>query len=107
MAYKLRRGQIVRSHTGKSYVVKEFLGSGGQGEVYKANSGSSDYAVKWYYPHSATETQLELIKKLIAIGPPNDRFLWPLELLCDDRIKGFGYTMKLRDRNYKGIVDLM
>ncbi len=76
MAYKLRRGQVVRSHTGKSYVVKEFLGSGGQGgEVYKAQASGSDYAVKWYFPHSATETQLELIKKLIAIGPPNDKFL--------------------------------
>ncbi len=107
MAYKLRRGQVVRSHTGKSYVVKEFLGSGGQGEVYKAQASGSDYAVKWYFPHSATETQLELIKKLIAIGPPNDKFLWPLELLSDDRINGFGYTMRLRDKNYKGIVDLM
>jgi len=107
MAYKLRRGQVVRSHTGKSYVVKEFLGSGGQGEVYKAHANGADYAVKWYFPQSATENQLELIKKLIAIGPPTDKFLWPLELLSDSRIKGFGYSMKLRDRNYRGIVDLM
>lgn len=107
MAYKLKRGQIVRSHKGKTYLVKEFLGSGGQGEVYKAQSGGFDYAVKWYFPHTATENQLELIKKLIAIGPPNDKFLWPLELLTDDKLSGFGYTMKLRDRHYKGIVDLM
>jgi len=107
MAYKLRRGQVVRSHTGKSYVIKEFLGSGGQGEVFKAHTSGKDYAVKWYYPHSATENQLELIKKLIAIGPPNDKFLWPMELLSDERINGFGYSMKLRDKHYKGIVDLM
>lgn len=107
MAYKLRRGQIVRSHTGKAYVVREFLGSGGQGEVFKAHVNGVDYAVKWYYPGSATENQLELIKKLIAIGPPNDKFLWPLELLTDEKLQGFGYAMRLRDKSYKGIVDLM
>ncbi len=107
MSSKLRRGQMVRSHTGKGYMIREFLGSGGQGEVFKAAEGGKEYAVKWYYPHTATEKQLALIKKLIAVGPPNDRFLWPLELLTDDRTKGFGYVMKLRDPNFKGIVALM
>lgn len=107
MAYKLRRGQTVRSHTGKTYLVRDFLGSGGQGEVFKATASGMDYAVKWYYPNSATENQLELIKKLIAIGPPNDKFLWPLELLTDEKMNGFGYSMRLRDKSYKGIVDLM
>ncbi len=37
MAYKLKRGQIVRSHKGKTYLVKEFLGSGDRVKFIRRN----------------------------------------------------------------------
>jgi len=103
----LKTGQRLKSVDGRRFMVRTFLGSGGQGEVYKVLSGSDELALKWYYQHTATEHQKQLIKNLVKIGPPNNKFLWPLELIEDPETKGFGYVMPLRPQKYKSIVDLM
>src|SRR5581483_632859 len=47
---------------------------------------------------------------LVKQGPPNDRFLWPIELAETGEpatVPGFGYVMPLREARYRGIIDLM
>ena len=87
--------------------VEQFLGGGGQGEVYRATLDGSQVALKWYFPGQATPEQQQNLKILIARGAPNSKFLWPLELVTAAGLKGFGYIMPLRDAHYKSIVDLM
>ena len=50
--------------------------------------------------------------KLIEKGSPTkneakDLFLWPEDLVYQEKGKPFGYIMELREKQYKGIVDLM
>lgn len=104
----LKLGQTV--HTESSGIpckTETFLGGGGQGEVYRANLGGKPVALKWYFPASATPQQRKALEVLIKKGPPNERFLWPMELTSASGVQGFGYVMPLREPRYRGIVDLM
>jgi DNA-binding helix-hairpin-helix protein with protein kinase domain len=103
----LKSGQIVHTETGVPCEVGQFLGGGGQGEVYKADVSGKTVALKWYFPAQATPEQRDGLDALIKKGPPNDKFLWPLELTSSPDVPGFGYIMPLREPRFKGIVDLM
>jgi eukaryotic-like serine/threonine-protein kinase len=108
MSQLLKPKQKVRTESsGMSCEVEQFLGGGGQGEVYRANLGGKSVALKWYFPNQATPEQREALEVLVKIGPPNDKFLWPQELTSAGGVPGFGYVMPLRDSRYKGIVDMM
>lgn len=87
--------------------VEQFLGGGGQGEVYRARLGGKSVALKWYFPASATTEQRAALETLVRKGPPNEKFLWPMELTSAMDVEGFGYVMPLREPRYKGIVDMM
>ena len=101
-------GQIVNTgSSGQPCKIGQFLGGGGQGEVYRADFNGKPVAVKWYFQQTATAEQRIGLEKLITAGPPNDRFLWPMEIMQADNVPGFGYLMPLREPRYKGIVDLM
>jgi DNA-binding helix-hairpin-helix protein with protein kinase domain len=103
-----RPGQTVWLEiAGERCEIKELIGSGGQGQVYHTAINGEDCALKWYFPHSATDAQRNAIERLIHKGPPNDRFLWPLDIaLCQDN-PSFGYVMPLRDPRYRGMSELM
>jgi DNA-binding helix-hairpin-helix protein with protein kinase domain len=103
----LKSGQTVHTESGVPCQVAQFLGGGGQGEVYKANVSGKTVALKWYFPAQATPEQRTSLETLVKKGPPNDRFLWPLELTTSPDMPGFGYIMPLREPRFKGIVDLM
>ncbi len=64
-------------------------------------------ALKWYFPNSATSEQRKILEKLIEKGAPNDKFLWPIEVVSAENIPGFGYIMLLREERYKSLFDLM
>ena len=103
-----RAGASVRgSVSGANYTVRDFIGGGGQGEVYKVNGSNGDFALKWYYPGSATKEQSEKIDNLSKMAPPSPRFLWPLERTTSSTAPGFGYVMNLRPREYKGLNALL
>ncbi len=87
--------------------VRRLIGSGGQGEVYAVDVDGDGLALKWYYPQLATPEQREALRALVETGPPNGRFLWPLDLVEFKNRPGFGYLMALRDGRYKGITDLL
>ena len=111
MEGQLTIGTEFKSECGNKYKVVEYLGAGGQGEVYKVSCGASEYALKWYFIGSATEAQKKILDKLIEKGSPTrneveDVFLWPKDLIYEGPGK-LGYIMDLRPEEYKGIVDLM
>ncbi|HZO86832.1 MAG TPA: hypothetical protein VFB38_00730 [Chthonomonadaceae bacterium] len=108
MSQILKRGQTVRTKSSSlSCEVEQFLGGGGQGEVYKATWADKLVALKWYFPQAATPEQKASIERLVKMGPPNERFLWPIELVSSPQVLGFGYLMPLREPRYKSLVDLM
>jgi len=89
--------------------VEQFLGGGGQGEVYRADLGGKPVALKWYFPAYllATPEQRAALETLIKKGAPSDKFLWPMELTSEEGVEGFGYIMPLREPRYKSLFDLM
>jgi serine/threonine protein kinase len=104
----LKSGQSVRTESsGLNCEVEQLLGGGGQGEVYRAMLEGKPVAIKWYFPASATSEQRAALQELIIIGAPNDKFLWPLELVSATGTAGFGYLMPLRPNSYKSLFELM
>lgn len=92
---------------GERCEIREWIGSGGQGEVYRALMHDQEYALKWYFEKNATKEQREAIDRLVHKGPPNDRFLWPLDLAVCQGIPSFGYLMPLREARFRGLAELM
>jgi serine/threonine protein kinase len=87
--------------------VEKLLGSGGQGEVYQANLSNHPVALKWYYPQYLQQdvNLRKRLEKAIKSGAPNDRFLWPMDIVTSSEVSGFGYIMPLRDQQYKSTLD--
>jgi serine/threonine protein kinase len=110
MSELLKSGQVVQSQSGQPCRVEKLLGSGGQGEVYKVNWAGGPYALKWYYPETATAEQRAILEKLLGGGQykqPSEAFLWPLDIACNPGVSGFGYIMRLREPRFKSLLDLM
>ena len=95
--------------TGRRAVVRNILGEGGQGHVFAVDVDGTRQALKWYHPHAATPNQRAVILDLIERRPPNNRFLWPLEL-AERRAageEGFGYTMPVRPDRFVSMASVM
>lgn len=110
MSPLLRSGESVQGKDSDlSYKVEDFLGGGGQGEVYRVGGAGSSFAIKWYYPeYLAQDVDLaSRLQEIIRLGSPTDRFLWPIELVSSGSSPGYGYVMQLREPRFKGIVDIM
>jgi serine/threonine protein kinase len=87
--------------------IRELIGSGGQGEVYRVLMNEEEYALKWYFQKHASKEQREAIERLVHKGAPNDRFLWPLDLALCQGVPSFGYLMPIREPRYQSMADLM
>jgi serine/threonine protein kinase len=108
MDHILESGRVTVTESSRMQCqVDQYLGGGGQGEVYSAKLGDKVVALKWYFTESATPEQWAALKTLVDKGPPNEKFLWPVELVTAPGVDGFGYIMPLREPRYKSIVDLM
>jgi len=69
--------------------IEQEMGSGTQGKVYSLISpDNSLLALKWYFPSMATKEQFEILKSLVNIPSPSDRFLWPIALIENDQKEG-------------------
>ncbi|MGW5349466.1 protein kinase domain-containing protein [Streptomyces sp. NPDC004031] len=101
----LASGAALRAESGLAVSVREMLGSGGQGEVYRVSTPSGDRALKWYYPGLATGAQRAIVEDLVARDVRDDRFLWPQELV-QGAGSAFGYLMPLRPERFRGLPDL-
>ena len=104
----LAPGQIVHTQpAAHACEVIDLIGEGAQGEVYRARLADRMMALKWYHPSAATAQQRASLDRLIRKGPPNNRFLWPIEMAIAQGVTGFGYLMPLREERFRGLVDLM
>ncbi|HNQ71520.1 protein kinase domain-containing protein [Mesotoga prima] len=114
MGQLLKPGQkLLMNNSRIACTVEEFIGGGGQGEVYKV-IGDQNYAVKWYFPEYLREdTDLKRrIETLINYGAPDENFLWPLDLMIsaeeqEETEKSFGYVMLLRQQRFKSFKDFI
>ena len=99
---------LILPTSNRQVVITRTLGEGSQGVVFEARDDRGEHlAVKWYYEHTATESQREAIGLLVERGSPSDRFLWPSELLSARGVVGFGYAMPLRPADYGSLSELL
>ena len=110
MVGELPPGTALRTAAaGMDCVIDGLLGSGGQGEVYRARLDGGLVAVKWYHEAyvEAFPNQIQLLEAAISSGPPDHRFLWPLDLVSLDGSPSFGYIMPLRDERFVEMTRLV
>lgn len=105
---ELKPGYTGKTVYGNTFTVLEFLGGGGQGNVYKVKCGNREMALKWYHkstiekmkdPYEFYDNLMANIKK----GAPTSAFLWPEEL-TEKSDGSFGYIMALRPSNYEELT---
>jgi serine/threonine protein kinase len=99
--------RIEGQHSGVTYTVEQFLGAGGQGEVYKVTEDEQEWALKWYFPLWIDRSQYSALDSLVRAGAPNSRYLWPMELARRPGTTGLGYIMPLRDPKFSSLADLI
>lgn len=99
--------ELRKTSDGSRLIAEKLLGAGGQGEVWRANDGGRMVAVKVYHPHTATQDQRQVLERLVAKGPPAQQFLWPIDMIEDVRSGTYGYTMELREPNFRALEDFM
>ena len=109
MSDLLQRGEVLcTKHSGQTCTVEQFIGGGGQGEVFRAKWGTMPVALKWYFSHTATPEQHAALEKLVTDHkPPTNNFLWPLDLAESDHLPGYGYVMRLREPRFRSLLDLV
>jgi serine/threonine protein kinase len=107
MEGNLKVGSVLTSDAGNRYDVIKLLGAGGQGEVYEVEHKGGRYALKWFFKHTATPAQKNIIGNLVAKGAPDATFLWPMDIISELPGRPFGYVMELRSADYRSIVDMM
>lgn len=101
---KFKRADTITAGGGV-YTVTDFLGEGGQGEVYLVEQDGREFALKVYKKPESPDFRYNL-KNNIKRGAPSREFLWPLELLdFDDGT--LGYVMDLRPKNYVSFVSYL
>jgi eukaryotic-like serine/threonine-protein kinase len=106
----LTEGQRLRAdESGAVLTVGARLGGGGQGEVYVAEMGGHQVAVKWYFPDKLTvDTGLrDRLRMVVRRGSPSPAFLWPSDLAVSRDVAGFGYIMPLREARFRDFTEVM
>ena len=101
----LNKGQTITTADGRVFVIKEFLGEGGQGEVYLVSNNKETLAFKLYKEIPDSDFIYNL-KTNISKGSPSSNYLWPLSAIEFEDGK-FGYLMDLRPKNYKSFVSYL
>lgn len=102
---RFRKNDTITLNENEKIVVKDFLGDGGQGEVYLVDYNGQDYALKVYKSEVSSDFRYNL-KNNIERGAPSKDFLWPKLLLDFDDGK-IGYLMDLRPKNFTSFVSYL
>lgn len=79
--------------------IKQKLGEGGQGIVYRVELNGKNYALKWY-TQPCTKAFYDNLSNNIHNGAPTSAFLWP-QFLTVKKENHFGYIMPLRPPEFK------
>ena len=102
----LENGRKIVAPTGNEYIIQDFLSFDHWGEMYRVIINGRTLALKWYYPH-IPGAQRDGLETLISQGSPTEKFPWPIEIVTDSGISGFGYIRAFRENNYHSIIDLI
>ena len=96
-------------HSGVVGSVGQAIGSGGQGTVYVCDIAGRKLALKWYAANTvqADETLAVRIERLVGMGPPDHRFVWPMDLADIAGRSEFGYVMPLISSDRAPLSDLL
>lgn len=103
---RLRKNEIIKTTDGKDIKVLEFLGSGGQGTVYKVKYDGKKYALKWYRKSVDDDFYKNLCEN-VKRGSPADTFLWPLAITEKDGDGCIGYVMKACPKDYQPLSQFL
>lgn len=99
-----QKGDTITTN-GKQYVVRETLGEGGQGTVFRVSDKRKSYAMKIYSKPVSQGFRNNLIAN-IDRGSPSPAFLWPQAFL-DFEDGQCGYLMDLRPKNFVSFVSYL
>ena len=104
----LARGRAFLLQSGGGGFVGALLGSGGQGSVYEADCAGRKLALKWYHPHVAASdaTLRQRIVRMVQQGPPDQNFVWPMDIAVIQGQNSFGYLMPLISDDRRPIKDI-
>ena len=95
--------------SGAKGVVGQLIGAGGQGAVYACDVGGRRLALKWYHRFVVQQDAglRRRIEQLVAVGPPDARYLWPLDSAIIEGRTEFGYIMPLMNEDRRPLKDLI
>lgn len=101
----LKRNQQVEFNSGRTAIVVDKLGSGGQGIVYRVifDDTGEEKALKWYFRDNLISPKkfYNHLEENIKGGSPSKTFVWPEELTIWDDNQSFGYTMEIFPSGYE------
>ena len=100
-----KKNDVITMNETEKIVIEDFLGEGGQGEVYLVDYLGGKYALKVYKNEESVDFRYNL-KNNIERGAPSEDFLWP-KLLIDFDSGRIGYLMDLRPQNYVSFVSYL
>lgn len=109
MPGKFSPGDVVGCKGGPVRIL-EYLGEGGQGEVYAVEQNGKKKALKWYKPGGTGRDPEAFYTNLCsnaAKGAPDGKlFIWP-EAVTERKDGSFGYVMPLRPEGYHEISEYL
>ena len=99
----LKPNATIKTLDGNEIIVRDEIGEGGQGIVYKVLYKGEEKALKWYSKGAGENLErfYENLRRNIEKRSPAPTFLWPLALTEIQDGKYFGYVMELRPSCYK------
>lgn len=95
----LRPNTTITTHDGQTAKVEKWLGSGGQGEVWKVEYQGKPAALKIYYPKwlEGDTGLFARLQRLVGKGPPARNFVWPEGIVSLKDQRTCGYFMPIID----------
>ncbi|MBQ0003928.1 MAG: hypothetical protein KBT21_10395 [Treponema sp.] len=104
---EFKKGTNIPLEGGKTAVITDKLGEGGQGIVYSVKIDGKDYALKWYtFKFQNKKGFRKNLQENIKNGAPDNKFLWPL-YLTEEKNNSFGYVMELRPKRFSDFSDIL
>lgn len=100
-----KKNDVITIGENEKMIVEDFLGEGGQGEVYLVTYKGKKCALKVYKSEESRDFRYNL-KNNIDRGAPSEDFLWP-KLLIDFDSGKIGYLMDLRPQNFVSFVSYL
>lgn len=111
-------GTIIRTNQGETFQILSFIGSGGQGEVYRVRGANREYALKWYYAdrflkridasafYKNLERNVNAGVPSLTSGNTATQFIWPLKVV-PKQYNSYGYIMNLFEPGYESMKNIL